>query len=257
MKPSPAVSRRVSRTNQFGLSQILLNARAAVLIFALLVSGCSFRFNAARQPEKTGVYHTVQKGETLWRISEAYAVSVANIRKANNLKGDFIEAGQKLLIPGAKRLRKIRSKPSVSTGSEPEKGTAPPKPALIVKPKKSAEAGEKSFIRPVSAGNVSTSYEKKLIFETAPGETVRAAGSGRVFYAGETKTYRSTLIIEHAGGFYSIYGGDLVTNARKGDIVQRGAAIGRIEAGGKEKPMLYFEIRRGSEPVNPLAYFEN
>lgn len=43
--------------------------------------------------------YTVQKGATLSIIAVAYKVSVDDIRKANNLKGDTIREGQKLIIP--------------------------------------------------------------------------------------------------------------------------------------------------------------
>jgi len=43
--------------------------------------------------------YIVQKGASLSAIAAAYKVSVQEIRKANNLKGDVIHPGQKLLIP--------------------------------------------------------------------------------------------------------------------------------------------------------------
>jgi LysM repeat protein len=42
--------------------------------------------------------HTVQPGETLFRISRKYHVSVEKLRKWNNLLSDTIEVGQKLII---------------------------------------------------------------------------------------------------------------------------------------------------------------
>jgi LysM repeat protein len=47
-------------------------------------------------------YHTVQKGDTLYRISKKYGISVEELRKLNNLSGDqALRTGQKLLVsPG-------------------------------------------------------------------------------------------------------------------------------------------------------------
>ncbi|HJR77426.1 MAG TPA: LysM peptidoglycan-binding domain-containing protein [Nitrospiraceae bacterium] len=42
--------------------------------------------------------HTVQPGETLFRIGRKYHVSVDKLRKWNNLQDDTIEVGQKLII---------------------------------------------------------------------------------------------------------------------------------------------------------------
>lgn len=55
--------------------------------------------NTENQTEKV---HTVVKGETLWSISEDSFGSGYNwvdIKKANNLKSDNVEVGQKLTIP--------------------------------------------------------------------------------------------------------------------------------------------------------------
>jgi len=43
--------------------------------------------------------HVVAKGEYLATIARKYGVSVADLKKANNLTGDDIKIGQKLTIP--------------------------------------------------------------------------------------------------------------------------------------------------------------
>jgi LysM repeat protein len=44
-------------------------------------------------------YHTVQKGETLYRISKKYGISVEELRKLNNLSaGQRLRTGQTLLV---------------------------------------------------------------------------------------------------------------------------------------------------------------
>jgi len=45
------------------------------------------------------IRHKVRKGETLWDISQSYEVSVASIKKQNNLRSPLIKAGQILIIP--------------------------------------------------------------------------------------------------------------------------------------------------------------
>lgn len=56
------------------------------------------------------IYHTVQPGETLYRISLTYGVSLEEIRKLNNLESNIIVAGQKLKIP---KILQEASKPNV------------------------------------------------------------------------------------------------------------------------------------------------
>ena len=51
------------------------------------------------KPQKTSQFHTVQKGETLWSISQKYKTNVATIRRLNNLTPeDKIYVGTNLLV---------------------------------------------------------------------------------------------------------------------------------------------------------------
>lgn len=45
--------------------------------------------------------HTVSPGDSLWAIGNKYKVSVADLKKWNNLTGDIIRPGQKLNVAGA------------------------------------------------------------------------------------------------------------------------------------------------------------
>ena len=45
-----------------------------------------------------GSYHTVEKGETLYRISKQYGVSVQDLKNWNNLGDNTIHVGQKLVV---------------------------------------------------------------------------------------------------------------------------------------------------------------
>ena len=46
-----------------------------------------------------GKIHIVQPGETLWKISRNFAVSVKDLQQRNKLQGNLIHPGQKLVIP--------------------------------------------------------------------------------------------------------------------------------------------------------------
>ncbi len=60
-----------------------------------------------------GVYHRVQKGETVWQISRAYRVDMETIAKANRLGRRMrIKAGQYLFIPKVKKTVRIEPEDS-------------------------------------------------------------------------------------------------------------------------------------------------
>ncbi|MGE7624828.1 LysM peptidoglycan-binding domain-containing protein [Viridibacillus sp. NPDC096237] len=46
----------------------------------------------------TNMYYTVQKGNTLYAISKAYNIPIADIKNWNNLKSDTVFVGQKLIL---------------------------------------------------------------------------------------------------------------------------------------------------------------
>lgn len=81
------------------------------------------------------IVHTVKKGETLASIAKKYHVSVANLKKWNNLKKDTLKIGQKLTIytsggPAVKSVKSntTKSKPSNSKPANYKKtNTSSPK----------------------------------------------------------------------------------------------------------------------------------
>lgn len=77
------------------------------------------------------VVYTVKAGDVLGGIAIRHGVSVADIKKANNLKKDTIFVGQKLTIPGAKGKATRPTKPVVTakdTTKVPEKKPVVAKP---------------------------------------------------------------------------------------------------------------------------------
>lgn len=44
--------------------------------------------------------YRVRRGDTLWSIAKKHGITVAELRRANNMKSSTIKAGQKLVIPG-------------------------------------------------------------------------------------------------------------------------------------------------------------
>jgi TolA-binding protein len=53
----------------------------------------------AGKPSVDGKEHTVAKGDTLSAIAKLYGVTVTDLKKANNLTGNDLKVGQKLVIP--------------------------------------------------------------------------------------------------------------------------------------------------------------
>lgn len=89
----------------------------------------------------------------------------------------------------------------------------------------------------------------------AEGEPVRAVAKGRVAYVGWMHAYGLIAVLEHEGGYYSLYGHNETVSVAVGDQVQVGDSIASVGAtGGHEKTGLYFELRKGTDPVNPKPW---
>jgi LysM repeat protein len=59
-----------------------------------------------------GVYHKVQKNETLWKIAQTYNVDIQEIAEINDIDDPAeIETGQRIFIPGARRVLRVRLYP--------------------------------------------------------------------------------------------------------------------------------------------------
>ena len=51
-------------------------------------------------PQLKPRYHMVQRGDTLWTISQRYGLTIDKIKHANKMKSNSLRAGMKLLITG-------------------------------------------------------------------------------------------------------------------------------------------------------------
>jgi murein hydrolase activator len=87
------------------------------------------------------------------------------------------------------------------------------------------------------------------------GDPVRAVARGRVAYVGWMHRYGLIVVLEHEGGYYTLYGHAQSAAVAIGDWVNGGDVIANVGAtGGHEKPGLYFELRKGTDPINPRPW---
>ncbi|MEO8464051.1 MAG: peptidoglycan DD-metalloendopeptidase family protein [Gammaproteobacteria bacterium] len=94
-----------------------------------------------------------------------------------------------------------------------------------------------------------------VLLEAAAGVPVRAVYHGRVAFADWLPGLGLLLIIDHGGGYMSLYGHNEALLKESGDWVQPGETIAQVgDTGGAPRPALYFEIRFKGEPVNPHTW---
>ncbi len=87
-----------------------------------------------------------------------------------------------------------------------------------------------------------------------PATAVRAVWSGRVAFAKSFKGYGNLMIIDHDGGYYTLYAQVERLQKSSGDAVRQGEVIAYTGFEGADS--LYFEIRQGRTPIDPQPWIE-
>lgn len=96
-----------------------------------------------------------------------------------------------------------------------------------------------------------------MMIGTDRGARVRAPFAGRVVYADWLPGMGLMIVLDHGSGYLSLYGHNEEVFRSVGDAVAAGDVIGAVgDSGGHNQPALYFEVRRGREPVNPENWLQ-
>jgi septal ring factor EnvC (AmiA/AmiB activator) len=87
------------------------------------------------------------------------------------------------------------------------------------------------------------------------GEPVRAVFDGMVAFSDWFKGYGNLVVLEHAGGFMTVYAHASERLVGRGERVLAGQVIARGgDTGSLEGPKLYFEIWREGKPEDPIPW---
>ncbi|WP_407122502.1 peptidoglycan DD-metalloendopeptidase family protein [Bradyrhizobium sp. STM 3561] len=132
-------------------------------------------------------------------------------------------------------------------------------------PGKAAEAtGALPTFRWPVRGKVVTSYGAKtngksndgINVAVPEGTPVKAAEDGVVAYSGnELKGYGNLVLVRHSNGYVTAYAHASELLVKRGDTIKRGQVIAKSgQSGEVASPQLHFEIRKGSNPVDPLQF---
>ena len=96
---------------------------------------------------------------------------------------------------------------------------------------------------------------KGIEIRTTEGSLIHAVMTGGVVYADWLKGYGLVIILDHANGFFSLYAHASKLLAKVGERVAEGQPIGETgDTGMIGENTLYFELREGAEPVDPLHW---
>ncbi|MBN1383479.1 MAG: peptidoglycan DD-metalloendopeptidase family protein [Elusimicrobia bacterium] len=89
------------------------------------------------------------------------------------------------------------------------------------------------------------------------GENIIAIDKGTVVFSGDFKSYGNVVIIDHSGGFYTVYGNMDKILVKEDHEVKKGDVLGTVGISVyTQDASLYFEFRRDGAPTNPLVWLK-
>ena len=106
------------------------------------------------------------------------------------------------------------------------------------------------------SNRVDTGLSWKGLFIRAPeGSDVKSVARGLVVFADWMRGFGNLIIVDHGGGFMSLYGNNQAVLKQVGETVTAGENIAAVgNTGGNESNGLYYELRRESKPFDPLSW---
>jgi lipoprotein NlpD len=185
-------------------------------------------------------FYRVNPGDTLSTVAASFGRDTGSLARWNNLGANAeLSIGQVLRV----------APPEETLASKQKSG----EPASIA----SCKAGELSW--PVQ-GRLLDAYgehsARHIVIGGKAGEAIRAAGAGRVVYAGSMKGYGRLVIVKHDAQLLSAYGYNERVTVKEGQSVKRGQTIAQMGSTPKGEPGLLFEVRKDRKAVDPMPYLK-
>lgn len=226
-------------------------------VFVILtINGCARHRVTIEKPsllEKKGVYHVVERHQTLYRICKTYGVDLKEVASLNGIKDPSkIQEGQRIFIPGAKKVLKVE----IYIDDVVLQPTEKEKEKIAYK--------KLDFIWPVEGrlgeGFDETESKRHMGIDilSQTGTPIKASSSGIAIYSGNTiRGYGNLIILRHSEEFVTIYAHNQENLVEEGMWVQKGQIIGKVgQTGRASGPHLHFEIRRNNKAVDPFLFFK-
>jgi lipoprotein NlpD len=232
------------------------------------VSAGSIAYVPEPTAEETSSYSAkdkvwVQKGDTLYGISQRYDVSVEQLARLNQLKKPYaLQPGQTIFLkPFSTPVKTPTVTSRHSGGSRPatvQSGSAQKQQQPA--PQTTSWPTTIHWQRPAN-GKIVKKYNRQL--NDAKGidiagkyrEAIVASADGKVVYSGNGLiSYGNLIIIKHNKTFLSAYAYNDKLLVKEGDVVRSGQKIAEMGRKDDLSPRLHFEIRKNGKPDDPLKY---
>jgi murein DD-endopeptidase MepM/ murein hydrolase activator NlpD len=204
-----------------------------------------------RQEKKVvrkGVYHVVERHQTLYRICKTYNVDINKVASLNGISDQSkIETGQRIFIPGAKKVLKVEIVIDDVVTESREKVKLAHKTLDLIWPVEG---------KIVDVFEESDKRHHGIDISSPLGTPIRASYGGKVIYSNDKiRGYGNLIILRHSEEFVTVYAHNQVNLVGEGVWVEKGQIIGKVGMTGRATgPHVHFEIRKNNKAVDPLPY---
>ena len=101
-----------------------------------------------------------------------------------------------------------------------------------------------------------TQLHRGIDIAAPAGAPIRAAQSGTVVFSGHLGGYGNTIILEHAGGYRTLYGHASRNLVKEGELISAEQVIGEVGSSGRSTGThLHFELQKSGERLDPREFF--
>ncbi len=98
---------------------------------------------------------------------------------------------------------------------------------------------------------------KGLFIQSPDGSEIKAISGGRVVFADWLRGFGNLIILDHGNSYMSLYGNNATLHKQVGDTIRGGDTIATVgNSGGNPDSGLYFELRHGGKPFDPLTWIK-
>lgn len=212
-------------------------------------------------------HYIIQRGDTLFRISQEVGQSMSDLVTWNNLADpNDIKVDQVIRVIPPEGAAKAQTASVASPSSvEVRPSATPPSSATekteVAKEGTAATEGRVtidgvSWVWPAE-GSILQSYtpsRKGISIGGEMGQPVLAAGQGTVLYASSVRGYGNLVIVKHTNTLLSAYAHNKTILVKEGQTVTQGQKIAEMGDSDTDRVKLHFEIRQQGKPVDPTKY---
>ncbi len=198
-------------------------------------------------------YHRAMVGDTIYKIGRQYNVAPRDLLQWNNL-----ENPNQLNLYQLIRISPIYSSTALAKPNNTvanNSGNNNLSNNVNVNTGSNVASTSTEMVWPIKNGRLLKKFDQKGIdLGGKTGDPVLASASGKVIFANPMRGYGNLVVINHGNQIVTAYANLQHIAVKDQQTVKQGQMIGILAGAGIDGGKMQFQVRKNSEPVDPLPY---